>query len=267
MNDSTKPATATPARPRRAGFTLIELLVVISIIALLIAILLPALGAAREAAKLAQCGSNNKSWVTVGVAHANDFKGYMPRTFAYPYSYDTEKEGQQEHYLTVINNNDATKNDWRKAGTTFKVYQDYGMSLDMLRCPSTNEFDPYVDGDKVKKTAYMLLGGLEDTAKKGNQLWKTEPPANTLDDQNATRRAFVADSLWMGQNFEAVNTNHQTEDNKSGIASQIVGYLDGHAENYNGSQRYADENTTPHASYKLQTNYFFWEGSPREEQP
>ena len=62
----------------RKAFTLIELLVVISIIALLIAILLPALGAARDSAQFTQCLSNNRQQVIGANAHAVDRKQRLP---------------------------------------------------------------------------------------------------------------------------------------------------------------------------------------------
>lgn len=59
----------------RKAFTLIELLVVVSIIALLIAILLPALSKARESANTAVCQSNLSSIGKAEYAYVADFKG------------------------------------------------------------------------------------------------------------------------------------------------------------------------------------------------
>jgi prepilin-type N-terminal cleavage/methylation domain-containing protein/prepilin-type processing-associated H-X9-DG protein len=63
---------------RSIGFTLVELLVVIGIIALLISILLPALGKARESANQVKCQAQQRQILQGMMLHANDRQGFMP---------------------------------------------------------------------------------------------------------------------------------------------------------------------------------------------
>jgi len=61
----------------KKAFTLVELLVVIAIIALLMAILLPSLQAARQQAQMATCQTHLKHWGTIFTMYTNDNDGYF----------------------------------------------------------------------------------------------------------------------------------------------------------------------------------------------
>ena len=70
-------APSRMAREKSTGFTLVELLVVITIIGILIALLLPAVQAAREAARRVQCANNLKQ-LALGCLNHESTAGRFP---------------------------------------------------------------------------------------------------------------------------------------------------------------------------------------------
>jgi prepilin-type N-terminal cleavage/methylation domain-containing protein len=163
----------------RQAFTLVELLVVVSIIAVLIAMLLPALTKARQQAQLVQCASNLRQYGTAIEGYAND-TGIMPLCFYY-YNYESNiinTDGDSSHVL-LTNLGDALINSgW--FGTTPSAFFCPTETCPQCTYPSSSNIWP-LKGGNFFSVGYAVRPLVEVWKNTGTQMGfsLTLNPANT----------------------------------------------------------------------------------------
>jgi prepilin-type N-terminal cleavage/methylation domain-containing protein len=120
------------------GFTLIDVLVSIAVIAVLIGILLPSLGRARETARRVICSSNVRQ-IGLGLAmFADDHKGRLPSS---RFSSADSHESPAFHKMNTVRVHEAQDGGWDGLGILY--YNDYLPASGVFYCPSHFGEHPY----------------------------------------------------------------------------------------------------------------------------
>ena len=143
---STRPADSN--RPDRA-FTLIELLVVIAIIAILAALLLPALARAKDQARRIQCVSNQKQMVIAWAMYPIDNQDYLVRNGSQQTG-GLFTPGVTPPFLWVFGGNHADPqtltNEQYLVGTRYALLAPYNKQFKIYKCPADRTLWPIFGG-------------------------------------------------------------------------------------------------------------------------
>src|ERR1017187_9146520 len=104
-----------PTHSRSRGFTLIELLVVIAIIAILAALLLPALAKAKDSAIRTKCKGNVRNQILALTMYANESKDTLPVSGVGNWAWDMPVNVEQ-----YVANSGAPRKVWYDPGTDYR---------------------------------------------------------------------------------------------------------------------------------------------------